>query len=38
MEEGGGGGVPLAYNFKTINNNKMKFALVVEHHKLINLV
>ena len=33
-----GGGVPVAYNSKTINDNEMEFDGVVENHKLINLV
>ena len=40
---GGGGGerrrkVPAAHNSKTINDNGIKFAGVVENHQLINLV
>ena len=29
---GGGGGVPAAYNSKTINDNEMKFGGVVKDH------
>ena len=35
---GGGGGVPAAYNSKTINDNEMKLCGVVKDHQLINLV
>ena len=37
---GGGGGrkVPAAHKSKTIHGIEMKFARVVENHKLINLV
>ena len=35
---GGGGGVPAAFNSKTIHDIEMKFSRVVENHKLINLV
>ena len=31
-KEGGGGGVPAAYNSKTINDNKMKLGGVVKDH------
>ena len=30
--------MPAAHNFKTINDNEMKFAGVVKNHKLIHLV
>ena len=35
---GGEGGVPAAYNSKTINDNEMKLGGVVKDHLLINLV
>ena len=35
---GGGGGVPAAYNSKTIHGFEMEFGRVVENQKLINSV
>ena len=35
---GRGGGVPAAYNSKTLQGIEMKFGMVVENHNLINLV
>ena len=31
LEGGGGGGVPAAYNFKTINDNEMELGGVVKN-------